>query len=145
MQHDTPSSLCTPPPSLPVTAASHAIPVLFDTLRNTLTWAWDGSAALRRQPSRRWSGGAENGVFLLNLRWGRQRASREISHVPRAGVAEREREQTGERQGLFRRRSSVSPGCTSSPLLFPVSLFGVRTMYLQACCVCVCCCCALKR
>ncbi|KAK1519275.1 hypothetical protein CPAR01_15713 [Colletotrichum paranaense] len=30
MQHDTPSSLFTPPPSLPVTAASHAVSILLD-------------------------------------------------------------------------------------------------------------------
>lgn len=134
MQHDTPSSFFTPPPSLPVTAASHAVPILLynPTQYLILGLGWVGST--EQTTTTTVAGGVRKWSFFLSLRWGRQRASRETSYVPRAEGQSGRRRDSEEKVCATQKRPARSQGgrprrpwaCSR-----PASLFCLRVRMLS--------------
>ncbi|KAK1730557.1 uncharacterized protein BDZ83DRAFT_601547 [Colletotrichum acutatum] len=116
MQHDTPSSFFTPPPSLPVTAASHAVPILLDnpTQYLILGLGWAGNTEDNHNYDGK-GGGVRKWAFFsffffLSLRWGRQRASRETSYVPRTERQSGRRRDSEKKRCVPQKRPARSQG-----------------------------------
>ncbi|KAG7053947.1 hypothetical protein JMJ77_0001023 [Colletotrichum scovillei] len=112
-------------------------PFSWTTLPNTLSQAWDGSAALSRQPPRRWSGG-----FAVE--------ETESEQGDKLRTSSRGAEQTASRS-LSAEVLLCKPWLYSVPVLLSFSL-GVRSISIVptgyaycVCWCCNCCCCALKK
>ncbi|EXF81443.1 hypothetical protein CFIO01_13243 [Colletotrichum fioriniae PJ7] len=135
MQHDTPSSFFTPPPSLPVTAASHAVPILLDnpTQYLILGLGWVGST--EQTTTTTVVGGGEKMVFFPQSAVGETESEQgdKLRTSSRGAEWEKKRQQTASRSLSAEVLCKPWPYLSSSPVPgLTLSVSEVPTLYLQA-------------